>query len=160
MRRLWRCIGLVICGGLWANPGAAQTFIDPGAGDLLHCIAQVPPAPASWRLVVNGAPPVPLTMDAALNSLCPSEATHSFRRPGSGYTLGNYIEVVQSVTTGGQITSGPEFQFAVEPRAGKAVISDEASVGLVQVFLEAGYEVVASPTLRRRVVRRRLGNHT
>jgi len=26
----------------------------------------------------------------------------------------------------------------------------------VQVFLEAGYEVVASPTLRRRVVRRGL----
>jgi hypothetical protein len=37
------------------------------------------------------------------------------------------------------------------------VIWDEASVGLVQVFLEAGYEVVAAPTVRRRVVRRRPG---
>jgi hypothetical protein len=39
------------------------------------------------------------------------------------------------------------------------VIWDEASVGLVQVFLDAGYEVVASPTLRRRVVRRQLSSH-
>jgi hypothetical protein len=37
------------------------------------------------------------------------------------------------------------------------VIWDEASVGLLQVFLDAGYEVEASPTLRRRVVRHRLG---
>lgn len=36
------------------------------------------------------------------------------------------------------------------------MIWDEASVGLVQVFLEAGYEVVASPTLQRSVVRRAL----
>lgn len=36
------------------------------------------------------------------------------------------------------------------------MIWDEASVGLLPVFLEAGYEVVASPTLRRRVVRRRI----
>jgi hypothetical protein len=47
--------------------------------------------------------------------------------------------------------------YPIEPPPGKTVIWDEASVGLVQVFLEAGYEVVASPTLRRRVVRRRLG---
>jgi hypothetical protein len=47
--------------------------------------------------------------------------------------------------------------YPIEPAPGKSVIWDEASVGLVQVFLEAGYEVVASPTLRRRVVRRRLG---
>ena len=36
------------------------------------------------------------------------------------------------------------------------MIWDEASVGLLQVFLDSGYEVVASPTLRRRVVRHRL----
>ena len=36
------------------------------------------------------------------------------------------------------------------------MIWDEASVGLLQVFLNAGYEVEASPTLRRRVVRHRL----
>ena len=46
--------------------------------------------------------------------------------------------------------------YPIEPAAGRTVIWDEASVGLLQVFLEAGYEVVASPTLRRRVVRRQL----
>ena len=46
--------------------------------------------------------------------------------------------------------------YPIEPPPGKSVIWDEASVGLLQVFLGAGYEVVASPTLRRRVVRRRL----
>ena len=50
--------------------------------------------------------------------------------------------------------------YPIEPPPGKTVIWDEASVGLLQVFLEAGYEVVASPTLRRRVVRRILDNHS
>ena len=45
--------------------------------------------------------------------------------------------------------------YPIEPPPGKSVIWDEASVGLLQIFLEAGYQVVASPTLRRRVVRRR-----
>jgi hypothetical protein len=43
--------------------------------------------------------------------------------------------------------------YPTEPPPGKTVIWDEASVGLLQVFLDAGYEVVSSPTLRRRVVR-------
>ena len=47
--------------------------------------------------------------------------------------------------------------YPTEPLPGKTVIWDEASVGLLQVFLDAGYEVEASPTLRRRVVRHRLG---
>lgn len=47
--------------------------------------------------------------------------------------------------------------YPTEPAEGKTVIWDEASVGLLQVFLAAGYEVEASPTLRRRVVRHRLG---
>lgn len=50
--------------------------------------------------------------------------------------------------------------YPIEPPTGKAAICDEDSVGLVQVFLETGHEVVASPTLRRRVVRRRLDSHT
>lgn len=37
------------------------------------------------------------------------------------------------------------------------MIWDEASVGLLQVFLNASLEVVVSPTLRRRVRRHRLG---
>ena len=47
--------------------------------------------------------------------------------------------------------------YPMEPAPGKKVIWDEASVGLLPVFLEAGFEVVASPTLRRRVVRHHLG---
>ncbi len=43
-----------------------------------------------------------------------------------------------------------------EPPPGKTVIWDEASVGRLQVFLDAGYEVEASPTLRRGVMRHRL----
>ncbi|MCM0619138.1 hypothetical protein [Nocardioides bruguierae] len=49
--------------------------------------------------------------------------------------------------------------YPMEPPPGKKVIWDEASVGLLQVFLHAGYEVTASPTLRRRVVRRALPAH-
>ena len=41
--------------------------------------------------------------------------------------------------------------YPTEPTPGKTVIWDEASVGLLQVFIDAGYEVEASPTLRRRV---------
>lgn len=47
--------------------------------------------------------------------------------------------------------------YPMEPAPGKKVIWDEASVGLLPVFLEAGFEVHASPTLRRRVVRHDLG---
>ena len=39
--------------------------------------------------------------------------------------------------------------YPTEPTPGKTVIWDEASVGLLQVFIDAGYEVEASPTLRR-----------
>ena len=47
--------------------------------------------------------------------------------------------------------------YPTEQAPGKTVIWDEASVGLLQVFLDSGYEVEASPTLRRRVVRLQLG---
>ncbi len=53
---------------------------------------------------------------------------------------------------GAQVLEG----YPIEPAPGETVIWDEASVGLLQVFVEAGYAVVASPTLRRRVVRRNL----
>jgi GNAT superfamily N-acetyltransferase len=46
--------------------------------------------------------------------------------------------------------------YPTEPPPGKPVIWDEASVGLLQVFLNAGYRLEASPTVRRRVVRHRL----
>ena len=40
---------------------------------------------------------------------------------------------------------------------GSKEFADGKSVGLLQVFIDAGFEVEASPTPRRRVVRHRLG---
>lgn len=75
-----------------------------------------------------------------------------FRGTGLTYEL-----AAATVAYGEQVGARVLEGYPMEPAEGKTVIWDEASVGLVQVFLEAGYEVVASPTLRRRVVRRRLG---
>jgi len=75
-----------------------------------------------------------------------------FRRQGLMYEL-----AAATVEYGEQVGARVLEGYPIEPPPGKTVIWDEASVGLVQVFLDAGYEVVASPTVRRRVVRRRLG---
>ncbi|GAB3590015.1 hypothetical protein GCM10027446_03800 [Angustibacter peucedani] len=72
-----------------------------------------------------------------------------FRREGLTYELAR-----ASAEFGEQVGARVLEGYPIEPPPGKTVIWDEASVGLLQVFLEAGYEVVASPTLRRRVVRR------
>ena len=74
-----------------------------------------------------------------------------FRRQGLMYEL-----AAATVEYGRQVGARVLEGYPTEPSPGKTVIWDEASVGLLQVFLESGYEVVASPTLRRRVVRRRL----
>lgn len=71
------------------------------------------------------------------------------RKAGLTYELA-HATVAYGEQVGAQVLEG----YPIEPPPGKTVIWDEASVGLLQVFLEAGYEVVASPTLRRRVVRR------
>ncbi len=75
-----------------------------------------------------------------------------FRRQGLMYAL-----AAATVEYGGrsadQCPGGLSHRAAAQ---GKTVIWDEASVGLLQAFLDAGYEVAASPTLRRRVVRHRL----
>lgn len=73
------------------------------------------------------------------------------RRTGLMYELAEAtVEYGQRV--GAAVLEG----YPMEPAPGKQVIWDEASVGLLQVFLAAGYEVVSSPTQRRRVVRRAL----
>ncbi len=72
-----------------------------------------------------------------------------FRRTGLTYELAH-----ATVEHGGRVGAAVLEGYPIEPAPGKTVIWDEASVGLLQVFLEAGYEVTASPTLRRRVVRR------
>ncbi|CAM3747081.1 GNAT family N-acetyltransferase [Nocardioides marinus] len=71
-----------------------------------------------------------------------------FRGEGLTYELAR-ATVEYGRQVGARVLEG----YPMEPAPGKTVIWDEASVGLLQVFLEAGYEVAASPTLRRRVVR-------
>lgn len=73
------------------------------------------------------------------------------RKEGLMYELAD-ATVAYGRQVGAQVLEG----YPIEPPPGKTVIWDEASVGLLQVFLAAGYEVVDSPTLRRRVVRREL----
>ena len=75
-----------------------------------------------------------------------------FRRKGLMYEL-----AAATVEYGRQVGALVLEGYPTEPLPGKTVIWDEASVGLLQVFLDAGYEVESSPTLRRRVVRYRLG---
>ncbi|WP_330475334.1 GNAT family N-acetyltransferase [Terrabacter sp. C0L_2] len=75
-----------------------------------------------------------------------------FRRQGLMYEL-----AAATVEYGRQVGARVLEGYPTEPTPGKTVIWDEASVGLLQVFLDAGYEVESSPTLRRRVVRHRLG---
>lgn len=74
-----------------------------------------------------------------------------FRRAGLCYELAR-AAVEHAQQSGARVLEG----YPTEQPAGKTVIWDEASVGMLQVFLEAGFEVHASPTLRRRVVRRHL----
>ena len=75
-----------------------------------------------------------------------------FRRQGLMYEL-----AAATVEYGRQVGARVLEGYPTEPTPGKTVIWDEASVGLLQVFIDAGYEVEASPTLRRKVVRHRLG---
>lgn len=72
-----------------------------------------------------------------------------WRRAGLMYELAQ-----AAVEYGQQVGARVLEAYPMEPPPGKIVIWDEASVGLLQVFLDAGFEVYASPTLRRRVVRR------
>ncbi|WP_018155832.1 GNAT family N-acetyltransferase [Demetria terragena] len=67
-----------------------------------------------------------------------------------------YELAAATVEYGQQVGASVLEGYPIEPAPGKKVIWDEASVGLLQVFLDAGYDVYASPTLRRRVVRRTL----
>ena len=74
-----------------------------------------------------------------------------FRRRGLMYELAS-ATVEHGRQVGARVLEG----YPTEPPPGKTVIWDEASVGLMQVFLAAGYDAHASPTLRRRVVRHHL----
>lgn len=77
----------------------------------------------------------------------------AFRRQGLMYELAA-ATVDYGRRVGARLLEG----YPTEQPPGKTVIWDEASVGVLQVFLAAGYEVYAEPTLRRRVVRHRLAD--
>ncbi|WP_110182733.1 GNAT family N-acetyltransferase [Nocardioides solisilvae] len=72
-------------------------------------------------------------------------------RRGSGLT---YELAAATVGYGEQVGARVLEGYPIEAAPGGRATWDEASVGPLQVFLDAGYEVVAAPTLRRRVVRR------
>jgi GNAT superfamily N-acetyltransferase len=76
-----------------------------------------------------------------------------FRRQGLMYELAA-ATVDYGRRVGARLLEG----YPTEQPPGKTVIWDEASVGVLQVFLAAGYGVYAEPTLRRRVVRLRLAD--
>lgn len=76
-----------------------------------------------------------------------------FRRQGLMYELTS-ATVDYGRRVGARLLEG----YPTEQPPGKTVIWDEASVGVLQVFLAAGYEVYAEPTLRRRIVRHRLAD--
>ena len=113
------CVGLG-CLGTVSQAAAQGPWIEPGTGSVVFCFQQDPPAADNWRYVLNGAPSQPVTLDAAIYGSCPQTATHSFRLSGASFVLGNYIIVLQSVSAGGQVTSGPEYQFSVDVQAGPA----------------------------------------
>jgi hypothetical protein len=71
-----------------------------------------------------------------------------FRRQGLMYEV-----AAATVEYGRQVGARVLEGYPTEPLPGATEIWDEASVGLLQVFLDAGYEVHASPNLRPRVVR-------
>ena len=80
------------------------------------------------------------------------------RTRGTGTVPAMFDLATAAVEYGEQVGARVLEGYPIEPPPGKSVIWDEVSVGLLQVFLEAGFEVVASPTLRRRVVRRQLAD--
>lgn len=104
---------------------AQQTpIIPPGTGQAVFCFTQNDPQPASWRYILNGVGPTATpAMDNPIYSACSAASTHSFRLPGSQFPLGNYAVVVQSISPGGQVTNGPEYQFSVDIQSGTAVVT-------------------------------------
>src|SRR4028119_642856 len=131
------------------------------AGPTSGLIGYVDGEPAGWVAVEQRANYLRLwsrkqawmRMDPELAGVWPVTCfgvRKGWRQPGLTPEL-----AAAAVEYGQQVGASVLEGYPIEPPPGRSVIWDEASVGLVQVFLEAGYEVVASPTLRRRVVRRR-----
>jgi hypothetical protein len=166
-----RCQALKVPGWIWRD--TTQDQRDAALLDQTGCgtpgptsglIGYVDGEPAGWVAVENRAnyPRIwsrkqPwMRMDADLAdvwSVTCFVVRTGWRRSGLTYLL-----AAATVEYGEQVGARVLEGYPIDPPPGRSVIWDEASVGLVQVFLEAGYEVVASPTLRRRVVRHRLSD--
>ncbi|GGB89509.1 GCN5 family acetyltransferase [Knoellia flava TL1] len=168
-----RCQGLKVPGWIWRDTTQAErdaALVEQTAcgtdGPTSGLIGYVDGEPAGWvaveprenypRLWARKQPW--MRMDPELPgvwSVTCFVVGKGHRRTGLTYELA-HATVEYGERVGAAVLEG----YPIEPAPGKTVIWDEASVGLVQVFVEAGYEVVATPTLRRRVVRRQLARRT
>jgi hypothetical protein len=164
-----RCQGLKVPGWIWRDTTQEQrdaALVEQTAygtaGPTSGLIGYVDGEPAGW-VAVEPRENYPriwsrkqpwMRMDPELEgvwSVTCFVVRTGWRKAGLTYELA-HATVAYGEQVGARVLEG----YPIEPPPGKTVIWDEASVGLLQVFLEAGYEVVASPTLRRRVVRRSL----
>jgi hypothetical protein len=162
-----RCQGLKVPGWIWRDTTQEQrdaALVEQTAygtaGPTSGLIGYVDGEPAGW-VAVEPRENYPriwsrkqpwMRMDPELEgvwSVTCFVVRTGWRKAGLTYELA-HATVAYGEQVGARVLEG----YPIEPPPGKTVIWDEASVGLLQVFLEAGYEVVASPTLRRRVVRR------
>lgn len=161
-----RCQGLKVAGWIWRDTTQEERDVAQveqtacgTAGPTSGLVGYVDGEPAGWvaveprenypRLWARKQPW--MRMDPELQgvwSVTCFVVRKGWRKAGLTYELAD-----ATVDYGRQVGARVLEGYPTEPAPGKTVIWDEASVGLVQVFLEAGYEVVASPTLRRRVVR-------
>lgn len=174
--RKCRCQALKVPGWIWREAGSGATRLRRSAtprswSRLAAARATPPPAlvgyvdgePVGW-VAVEPRENYPriwarqkpwMRMDPYLEgvwSVTCFVVRKGFRRQGLMYEL-----AAATVDYGRQVGARVLEGYPTDPPPGKTVVWDEASVGLLQVFLDAGYEVEASPTLRRRVVRHRLG---
>lgn len=169
--RSCRCQALRVAGWIWSDTTQEQrdaALVEQTAcgtaGPTSGLIGYVDGEPAGW-VAVDQRESYPriwsrkqpwMRMDPELEgvwSVTCFVVRSGYRRAGLMYEL-----AAATVEYGERIGAHVLEGYPIEPPPGKQVIWDEASVGLLQVFLAAGYEVSASPTLRRRVVRRTPGD--
>ena len=158
--RKCRCQALKVAGWIWRD--TTQEERDAALMEQAGCdtsgatsglIGYVDGEPAGWVAVEPRENYPRMRKDPDLEgvwSVTCFVVRKEFRRQGLMYEL-----AVATVEYGRRVGARVLEGYPTEPPPGKTVIWDEASVGLLQVFLDAGYEVEASPTLRRRVVRHR-----
>lgn len=122
MRRLMLVMVAIVMLILTAATSEAQQIPQP-SGPVLFCGTQMGQPADSYTVSVDGAAPVPLTMDATIDAQCPTNQgfTHSFTLAPSLFPLGNHIVVVYATNAFGT-TAGDEFQVTVGIAPGKFTI--------------------------------------